>query len=291
MAFRIPRGYERNRPDYQELSEGVRPEASAVPMEAWTGLPPVRIDDLHHDPIVLDAGTCVGLATGGSANGKLFPAHGIHGTGQITWQYTSDDSTWGFPTADQTSTAATESDGRVLPLGVVFQPIYSFRLQSEWTNYKRNENVGVVTDYLIQIPAINDYERSIKAGDVVMVNPIGNVGSVGEYGRLGEIGDLNHTLGRYRKWDGTADSLHFVVGRCFRNLTFATGTASTLLSAESSVTLTTDGSAEFKDLDKVQTVPGLGLAGSGTSGVPAWLTGARSDGSGNYHALTILVRL
>ena len=50
-SFRTPRGYAVERPSYQELSEGVRLEASAVPTEAWSGLPPVRVDEVHHDPV------------------------------------------------------------------------------------------------------------------------------------------------------------------------------------------------------------------------------------------------
>ena len=74
MALRIPRGYDTNRPPYSEICEGQRPTVQNVPLEAWTGLPPVRIDEHHHDPIVLDAGTLVGVATGAGAAGKLFPA-------------------------------------------------------------------------------------------------------------------------------------------------------------------------------------------------------------------------
>ena len=40
MAYRIPRGHEVNRPPYQELSQGIRPEVSAVPQEAYADLPP-----------------------------------------------------------------------------------------------------------------------------------------------------------------------------------------------------------------------------------------------------------
>jgi hypothetical protein len=302
MAFRTPRGYDVNRPSYQELSQGIRPEASTVPMEAWTGLAPVRVDEIHHDPIVLDAGTCVGIATGGAAEGKLFPAHTQSGATAMTLVHHSDGATWGLPAANHVESAAYFTAGPVLPLGVVYQPIYSFMLQSQFTNYKRNENVGVVTDYLIQVPATTAEERAIMAGEMVMVSKTAV--------QQGAVAAGTARIGRYQRYQGDPagagvaatvgllksalfDS-QFVVGRCFSALTFATGTASvnTVLSADySNVSLTTAGAAEFKGLSKVQTVPGLGLGGSGTAGTPAWLRDAQSDSSGNYKALTILIRL
>ena len=296
MAYRIPRGYGRNRPQYQELSEGVRPEATAVPMEAWTGLAPVRVDELHHDPIVLDPGTIVGIATGGDADGKLFPAHGLTGSNQIWMKHHSDGATWGLEAVTHEYNVTQITAGPVYPLGVIFQPIYSFALQATYTNYKRNENVGFVTDYLIQIPAINEEERNIQAGDKVCVGlnlpPNPETGtSVGEYGQSVTAGK---EMGRFSAYNGTLAEVRYIIGTCLKRTTFATGTASTKLSDESAIsniTLSTTGIAEFKGLDKVQTVPGLGLAGSGTAGVPAWLTGAVSGADTNYHMLTILVRL
>jgi len=289
MAFRTPRGYAVNRPPYQEIQEGVRPEASAVPMEAYTGLAPVRVDKLHDDPIVIDAGTIVGIATGGTAVGKIFPAHAV--TGNITMHFQSSDNTdWGLPAADVTATAAALTAGPVLPLGVVTQPVYSFFLQSQYENYTRNVNVPIVTDYMIQVPAVNADERTINAGDLVMCN---DVALLGEYGRIGDLASTANLIGRFTKWDGTAASMSKVIGRCYQNIAFADGTggAGTVLSADTTQSLTTAGAAEFKGLERVQTVDGLGNAGSGTAGTPSWLRSAQSDGDGTYYALTILVRL
>ena len=81
MAIRVPRGFEVSRPYYNELCEGVRPVAGATAKEAWTGLAHTRVDEQHHDPIVLEPGTIVGMVTGGNAlaAGKLVPA--VLGTG------------------------------------------------------------------------------------------------------------------------------------------------------------------------------------------------------------------
>jgi hypothetical protein len=143
---------------------------------------------------------------------------------------------------------------------------------------------------MIQVPAVNAGERAINAGDLVMCN---DVALLGEYGRMGDLADTANLIGRFTKWDGTAASMSKVIGRCYQNITFAAGTAvaGTVLSADSAVALTTAGSAEFKGLERVQTVDGLGNAGSGTAGTPSWLRSAQADGSGDYFALTILVRL
>ncbi len=94
--YRIPRGYDVSRPPYQEISEGVRPQASMVPMVPYTLLPPVRIDELSHDPIVIEAGTLVGMATGGVADGTLFPAWNGSGHAAFTMHHHSDGATWGL---------------------------------------------------------------------------------------------------------------------------------------------------------------------------------------------------
>jgi hypothetical protein len=288
-TFRTPRGYSVNRPAYQELSAGVRPEASTVPMEAWTGLLPVRVDEIHHDPIVLDAGTIVGIASGGNAAGKLFPAHSVTGSSVLSGTAHADGASWGLPTSNVTETATSLTAGPVLPLGVVYQPIYSFMLQQQFVNYKRNENVGIVTDYLIQVPCITAEEHNILPGELVTCSMQG----VGVGGTYGSVAATTTPMGRYQAWDGTLAAQPYLVGRCFSKLNLGTdggGAVGTKLSADTGFTISTAAAAEFKGLAKVQTVPGLGLAGSGTSGIPAWLQAAESDGT-DYKALTILIRL
>jgi hypothetical protein len=297
MAFRTPRGYDVNRTPYQEISEGVRPPASMVPMEAWTGLPPVRIDELAHDPIVLDAGTFVGVATGGMAEGKVFPAFyhtGLATLHSIDLKHHSDGATWGLPTTGYSHTLdSIVGSNYVRPLGVVYQPIYSFNLQAAFTNYKRNENLGILTDYMIQIPATTASQRGLKAGDLVQVAKILD-GETFEYGLKSSLTAGAITAGELDAWDGTAVGMEYVVGRVFNNINFASGTAvlnTKLVDDYSATSLTTAGEEEFKGLSRVQTVPGLAVAGSGTAGTPGWLANAESDALGAYHALTILVRL
>jgi len=290
-SFRIPRGYAVDVPQYQELMEGKRTQASAIPMEAWTGLPPHVIDEIHDDPVVLMPGTFVGLATGGTASGKIFPAHTQTGTDYLSFYFDSNDTKWGLLGANTSGTAQTITAGPVNPLGVIYNKVYSFMLQAQFVNYKRNDNIGVLTDYMIQIPAITANERAIRPGDLVQVSTAGKY--AGRPNSLATASQLDNVMGRLQKWDGTTASIPFIVGRCYNKLTFSRGTAvaGTKLKDDTAYSLTAEGQNEFKGLDKVQTVPGLGNAGSGTKGVPTWLLDARSDSAGTYYALNILVRL
>lgn len=294
MVLRQPRGFSRNIPYYREISEGTRPATSDVPVVAYTGLPHVRVDDVHHDPIVLDPGTLVGLSTGYIQAGVLFPCTMQTGTAltptglQIIGS-TEGSTYWGLPD----STTAQLSCGTIKPIGAVFQPIYSFILNTRYTNYKRNDNVGVLTRYLISIPATNSEEVLINSGDVVMVGT-GTAYGIG----VTSANAYNTTklAGRYAVYDSTAyKAIDRIVGRCFRKLTLGTGGTSneTLESAISAgrFVISSAAQSEFSNLAKVQTVPGLGLSGSGTSGIPAYLLGAKCDGSGTFYALTILLNV
>lgn len=296
MVLRQPRGYARNIPSYREISEGIRPTFQDTPLEAYTGLPIVRSDEVHHDPIVIDPGTLVGVSTGylAATVGKVFPC--TMGTGVTPsglWIQGSSDSntTFGLPS----TTSVNISCGIVKPLGVVFQPIYSFILQSAFTNYKRTANVGVLTDYVISVPAVNDEEVLIEAGDLVIV------GTGVHYG-LGVDGTASYSTtklaGRYARYSSSLNlAAERIVGKCYRKLLLgsasAASTGDTLASAISAGTFTisTAATTEFANLAKLQTVPGLGLSGSGTSGIPAYLLTARCDASKNFYALTMLIRI
>ena len=304
MAIRVPRGYAKNRPQYIEVCEGVRPTDTAAAREAYTGLPHVRVDELAHDPIVLDPGTIVGYVsyTGAATTllGKVVPCIIPTGTGANENAHTlrtygsAEASTWTLPLG---TSGDISNVGLVKPIGVVFQPIYSFNLQQVFTNYKRQESVGVVTDYVIMVPATNDEEVSIRSGDRVIVGS-------GEHYGIGWSTPYNthRQAGRYARYNSLwSNSEERVVGRCLKKIRIATTASSegTKLSADlANITLTAEARKEFGYLDKVQTVPGSGLSGSETKGIPAYLLDARadggdnhSDGSTSYWALVMLIRL
>jgi hypothetical protein len=307
MAMRIPRGYERNVPPYQELCEGVRPVDTAAPRTAYTGLPHVRIDKHHDDPIVLDPGTIVGRVNWTGAGSTLLstvvPAVLPTGTGVAESSVvlrikgsTEASESWNLP--DGTSGDITV--GLVKPIGIITQPIYSFKLQADFTNYKRNDNIGIVTDYVIMIPAINAEEHAIRDGDTVMLGS-GDYYGAGWTGTTMSTTDLR--AGRYARYNSDWEYANErVVGRCLKKIriaTTSTSTAGTKLNGDlDNVTLTTEATTEFQSLDKVQTVPGLGLSGSGTKGIPSFLLDATLDDGNNYPgsvksywALILLIRL
>lgn len=299
MAIRIPRGYARNIPYFREVCEGVRPSVQDLPLTAYTGLPHVRVDELHWDPIVLDPGTLVGLATGTLGLGTLYPCTFVTGaggagapSGLIFQGSTEGNTAWGLPPA----TAGQHACGFIKPIGVIYQPIYSFILQAKYSNYQRTAAVGVLTDYVISVPAINYEECAIMSGDLVMVGSGCQYG-IGASVVLSATSAADYLAGRYARYSSTAHlAAERVVGRCLKKLALGTtsGTAGETLDTALSAgtfTISTAAQAEFANLAKVQTVPGLGLSGSGTSGIPAYLLGARCDSTKTFYALTMLIRL
>lgn len=259
----------------------------------FTGLPHVRVDDTAHDPIVLDPGTLIGLATGSRVgSGTFYPAMMNTGIGtdhqSLKIAGSAEASTWGLPT----TSSGVITCGIIKPLGVVFAPAYSAILETAFTNYKRQHSVAFLTDYVIQVPATNSEEVAIFEGDVVMLG-------TGQHYGIGWSSPYSTHLqaGRYARYDSTAYlAPERVVGRCLKRILLGTNSAATtgdLLSdsLNSTFVLSQQAKDEFQRLDMVETVPGLGLSGSGTKGVPAFLLGARCDASKNFWALTILIRL
>ena len=59
--YRIPRGYARRHPAYQEIMEGIRPTIKGLTAAPW--LPIASIEPRQDDPIVIPAGTWVGIYT------------------------------------------------------------------------------------------------------------------------------------------------------------------------------------------------------------------------------------
>jgi len=320
MALRIPRGYAVNRPYFREVSEGVRPNSQAAPRLPFTGLAHVRTDEVHHDPIVIDAGTIIGIMTGATgqmgagahaqtsqqkafvaANSGFFvPA--MLGTGTLADTTQKDNqsvlinigttegsTTWG--TAGASGAAHNVNVGNVKPMGVVTQPVYSSYLTTAFTNYKRQHSLGFVTQYVIQIPATNVEEAEINAGDLV------GVGSGVHHGiGVTDPYDTQRLAGRYMKFRPTvAFAQERIVGRCLKKTLIGTTTsaAGTLLADSlSTFTIAADLQAEFVGLERVQTVPGLaGLSGSETKGVPSFLLGARADVTQRFWALTLLISI
>jgi hypothetical protein len=216
---------------------------------------------------------------------------------------------WGLPTA-----SGDHAVGIVKPLGVVYQPIYSFMLQARYTNYTRNTAVGVLTDYVIQVPAVNSDEWAIEAGDAIMLGTGKRHGAAfmapsptyathtAGYHLAGRYAAVKSYPGGLASVASTAtNTVHHmadrIVGRCLRKVKLGIGGSSTsqgdaLVDKLSDFTINSTFDNEVGYLSKVQTVPGLtGLTGTGTKGVPGYWLGARADANKEYWGLTLLIRL
>ena len=310
MSIRIARGYEKIHHPYQELYEGVRPSIQGL--RAAKFLPVSMLDKLHDDdPIVMLPGTFVGRL---SATGTNFEAGSNEFTlaetnaralvpaayGLYDLEYTSLDTdfTYDIDSATNAEVGAAGDSTMVLqnvkPIGVITAPVYSEVLKSRYTNYKRDLMPSILMgNYSIVMPAITAGELAIEPGDVVRV--AGDGSSTGNHKAENKAYNTAAiTPGRLTTWTGDAASAPYVVGRCIDKYKIAGGGASTqrlsaFLTTGTATNLNTD--HQFNTLKKVQTVPGLGLSGSGTQGIPAMFEHAVSDSAGDFFALVIKVDL
>lgn len=203
MSYRIPRGYAVRHPQYQEIMEGQRP--TLKDLRAAPYLPVAEIEPRQDDPIVIPAGTFVGVVTDefteadlrdtGVLNKRyryLVPACGS----PYTVTYSANDfsttfNTNGFvknidtymqtPGTGAAVTAAGASTKKVgvtnegvKPLGITYQDIYAGWLGDAHINYERQPNISFLTrDQVIQLPAMTTQEQAIRPGDLVMVDGFG----------------------------------------------------------------------------------------------------------------------
>jgi hypothetical protein len=345
--YRIPRGYARRHPSYQEVMEGERPTLKYL--KASPFLPVAEIEPRHDDPIVIPAGTWVGVvsATGGSfitgavVTGALSSAtYSLnHGSGyyalvpaasgpyRLTYTSTDTDTTFYTPgTISLDTNAVVGSAGTtvkcigiatgvsatgqgVKPLGIVYTDIYASWLGDNYTNYDRQPNIGFLSsNKVIQVPAVTVNEQNIEPGDLVMVDGFDSptTNAWAPQALVANTSAVISSPGRLRKFSDVAGTANiaattisrlneYVVGRCLRKTLIAYTQGIALgtklgyaISANQLTSLSQVGS-ESRNAGRVQTVPGLGLAGSGTLGLGGHLLTARADHQGAFWALEILV--
>jgi len=324
--LRIPRGYGAFRVPYNESQEGRRPTFQNVKPALF--LPVAKVDQHKHDPIVLLPGTFVGrLAVDASgipdayrASEPLVPACPAAYTVTYGDNDVDSDNFWGGGTPDldsgdgtdkvSASGASSDTVPATKPLGVVYQPIYASFLADRFTNYERQQRT---TSWLawgqnIEIPAMTANERAINIGDLVVVDGVAgslsydpdNFGT-NRIGRLVSLEDAIATRvsgGDEADIESAVNFIDFVVGRCVgkhKLVSQTSASAGQLLSAArtaSNVDVSTlNSDYEYDNLRKVQTVPGVGLAGSGTEGIPGYFDYATADANGDFWALEIEVRV
>lgn len=232
MAYRIPRGFAVRHPQYQEILEGQRPTVKDVRTAPF--LPVAEIEPKHDDPIVIPAGTWVGIlgadatATNQATTGSLASTFKELVPACANWYkvlYSSNDWSETFGTlgnvthvdnydysvgATQTGATVVSTDttastnhvgisGRgVKPVGIAYQDLYASWLGDAYINYERQPNVSFLTrDYVIQVPAVTANEIAIEPGDLVMMDGYNNEGLVWSPATMPETGS-NGGVGRIK---------------------------------------------------------------------------------------------
>jgi hypothetical protein len=225
---RIPHGYERTR-GLLEISKGERPALELRPAQY---IPVLREDKFLEDWVVIGAGTIVSV----DASGFLVPCNN-GAAKQLTYTandvgVTVDIDDAGLDSYVTAAGTSTETLPHTKPVGVA--PY----------DYYQNLNAGFgeagatkYLNYMIQdkVTILCDYMIEVPVH--ADADASGKITS----------GDLvqSDTNGKFIRWDCGGDPSN-IVGRCIMR-------------------------ADVKavdNLDKVQTVPGLGLSGSDTQGVP-----------------------
>lgn len=300
-STRQPRGYAVYHKGIQELFEGARPsldELGALRPAPW--LPVSRIDTVHDDPQVIPAGTVVGrinetdhadiyaAVTAAKRTNYLVPAWA--GTGEYTLTYTADDITYltpdidAYPTVVASAGASTLDIPAVKPLGITTYDLYASHMLDTWNNYDRQHMVAFLSwGYTVMIPVRTASEASLQVGDLVQVED--NNGSDSTWTPQA----ATNIVGRMKLWE-SGDSPEFKIGRVLGKITLASQTSSVanqLLSAGISAS-NYSGAHNFGGLSKVQTVPGMGLSGSGTAGIPRSMLSAVAQ-SQKWYALIISI--
>lgn len=270
MAIRKARGTEVVKAPFQELYEGSRPSIHGLKPHA--DLPIVRLDKRHEDdPIVLEPGTLVGL----DSTGALVPASS---TDHTTAAYVQQDVDAGIVGA----TGAGLNTGVIKPIGVLTAPVYSTILEG-YTNYKRDLVPSILSgNYSILVPCTNALEHAIEAGDLV-------IATAGRFAVVTAAADAAAL---------TADELaiqrgEFTVGRCINKIKLADSTETAAGVKASAAAGLAVSESRFSTLSKVQTVPGLGLTGADTMGLPqmVWQHGVTESTSGDISVLEIRIDL
>jgi len=245
---KIPRGYEVQPTRLRELGDGVSPSIQVFPAYY---LPLVKEDKVHELWKVIEAGQIVAIdATSlhASVNNEnwLVPANGAVAT---TLTYTTDDVAESTPDIDvlqssgaYTAAAAGAASTTVaanLPAGFAVYDYYSKAVELVYHNTFPQPQVNFVTDYLFEIPLI------FHAGDGAVGTTARSSANPGDRQDSIAAGGLIQAgiSGWPTRWT-SASSVEQIVGRCVQVLTIGVKDA----------------------LDKVHTVPGLSLPGTGTSG-------------------------
>lgn len=245
-------GYTVRRKKIQEISKGERPALSLKPAPY---LPIQETIGIEGDPIVIKAGELVAL----DQWNNLVPANC---GSSATVSYSETDATYGTPQYDA---SGTEGAGDAVETGpspanftlaanycigyAAFDMIQNMELNSQPNNlnYQPQTNQkGIVTDYLIEVPITHANQLDATQGNLVVPDN----SSPGRWMPL-TTDDLTATVTD----DDVYQYMSNVVGKVMR----------------------IDELSAIDNLDLVETVPGLGLTGTETDGIPLHLSTAIAD--------------
>jgi len=234
-----PRGYEVQGIEYLELAEGVQPPLECIPAPY---LAVVEEDKLFETWRVIQAGTIVAFDKTNFASETLqvtnkkwlVPANG--GSDKtVTYAAADIDETIDIDSYEAANVeavaaagAATKQIAANFPAGFAPYAFFSSAAQLLYHNFKLQNTVGFITDYFIELPLVWD------TGSTSVTQATLDTGHLVKPGASGEV----------VKWVNGNDSVDQIVGRCVR----------------------TDAIAVKDALNKVLTVPGLNLPGTGSSG-------------------------
>lgn len=301
MATRTPRGHGVYHKGIQEIQPGQRPSLSDLkPLLPAPWLPVSRIDTVHDDPQVIPAGTVVGrlnvtdhadifnAVTAAKRTNYLVPAWA--GTGSYTLTYTANDVEYSTPDIDSYPTVVAAAGVSTLdipavkPLGITTYDIYASHMADTWSNYIRQHMVTFLSwGYTVMVPVRTASEATIQIGDLVQVEDNGDSDSTWTPQAATNI------VGRMKLWE-SGDNPEFKIGRCIEKITLAnqTSTVANQTLAAAIAAANYDTPHDFGGLAKVQTVPGMGLTGSGTAGIPRSMLNAVAQ-SDVFQALLISI--
>lgn len=240
MANRIPRGYERNSNlvrEFLEISEGQRPALELRPAQY---LPVKYQDNYLNDYVVITAGTIVAVDPSGdlvNCNGGASTAY-TYAAADIGTTIHYDDGGHDTYVTAGTIGASTAAPGNK-PIGVA--PYDYFQNINQGFDSASPAGLTKYTNYQIQdkVAVLCDY--LIEVPVKLSCDASGTIA----------VGDLvqSDSTGGFIIWRNGQDDVTQIVGRCIQRKTITA----------------------VDNLDKVQTVPGLGLSGSDTAGIPQHL--------------------
>jgi hypothetical protein len=237
------------------LSEIQAPPSEWKPAGHLAG---VRIDGVNDEPFVIEGGTIVAISARTEARfvNRLSICTGGEGAQSIT--YTQDDVDRGVedvasPGSLRTTTgavAAARPDN--LPIGFAPYPYYRGILNDIFNNYELQPFVAVWNQGYLEYPIVLTAQDT--GADAII--------------RGGLV--RSNADGVLVFWDPAADSVDQIVGRVWKRYTIADDVA-------------------LRGLDKVHTVSGLQLSGTGTSGVPAHLAQSFEGGGNATEAFRVVI--